>query len=191
MFRKIAEGDEHAFAIIFDHYFQHLYLLMLKYTRRHADAEDIVQHIFVKLWENRDMLANIDHPAGWLFATARNEFRDRFRKLRISAQYRQYLLEIFEEEYGSPEETLIIRQQQILLKKALASLPPRQQQAYLLSREQGLTYEEIAQEMGLERTTVKEHIARAVKAIRAFIMSHIDAFLWAGMIAAQVFFNFF
>jgi RNA polymerase sigma-70 factor (family 1) len=174
---RIAEGDEQAFAVLFKQYFHHIYLLMLKYTNRHSDAEDIVQQAFVNVWEKRHLLAGIEKPDKWLFTIAINEFRIRFRKSRVSDQYRQYLTEVFEEEQGSPEDLLISKQQQAILKKALEGLSSKQQQAYLLSREEGLTYAEIAGKMGLEPTTVKEHISRALKSIRTFIIDHSQEFL--------------
>lgn len=174
---RISEGDEQAFALIFKQYFHHLYLTMLKYTQRHSDAEDIVQQVFVNLWEKRQLLAGIDKFDKWLFTLALNEFRMRFRKIKMSDQYQQHLKEVFEEEYGSPEDMMISKQQTDIIKQAVEELSPKQRQAFLLSREEGLTYAEIAREMGLEPTTVKEHISRALKSVKAFILEHRREFL--------------
>jgi RNA polymerase sigma-70 factor (family 1) len=182
LFDLVAEGDEKAFADVFQLYFEPLYRILLRYTKSPSDAEDIVQQAFVRLWEGRHRMKEIDDPAAWLFTITRNEFRDRHRKLRVSQRYRQYLLEVFEEEAGSPEETMIFKQHEYLLQQAIAGLSDRQREAYLLSREEGLTYEDIAQRMGLGRTTVKEHISRAVKAIKAFLLAHKDELLLGGII---------
>lgn len=174
---RIADGDGQAFATVFKRYFHHIYLTILRYTKRHSDAEDIVQQVFVSLWEKRESVAAIEQLDKWLFTVALNEFRMRFRRSVLSDQYRQHLAEIFEEEYGSPEEMLITRQRTAIVSKAIRNLSPKQQEAYLLSREEGLTYAQIATKMGLEPTTVKEHISRAVKAIKAFILEHRQEFL--------------
>lgn len=174
---RIADGDEQAFAAVFKRYFHHMYLTILRYTKRHSDAEDIVQQVFVKLWEKRESVAAIEELDKWLFTVALNEFRMRFRRNVLSDQYRQHLAEIFDEEYASPEEMLISRQKAAIVSKAIGNLSPKQQEAYLLSREEGLTYAQIATKMGLEPTTVKEHISRAVKAIKAFILEHRQEFL--------------
>lgn len=136
-----------------------------------------MQQVFVNLWEKRESVAAIEQLDKWLFTVALNEFRMRFRRNVLSDQYRQHLAEIFEEEYGSPEEMLISRQRTAIVSKAIRNLSPKQQEAYLLSREEGLTYAQIATKMGLEPTTVKEHISRAVKAIKAFILEHRQEFL--------------
>ena len=174
---KIVAGDELAFAEIFRQYFHHIYLLMLKYTNRHSDAEDIVQQVFANLWEKRHLLSGVEKLDKWLFTVALNEFRMRFRKNRLSDQYREYLSEVFDEAYGAPDEMLMGKQKRALVKKALDRLPPKQRQAFSLSREEGLTYAEIGREMGIDPTTVKEHISRATKAIRTFVMEGGGEFL--------------
>lgn len=184
LFRRVAEGDESAFATIFDHYFRHLYSLMLKYTNRQADAEDIVQQVFVTVWEKRHRLSEIENPTGWLFTLVRNEFLTRFRKLRKSHQYRQYLSEVFAEEPFSPEDIMIDKQRIGLLHQAIAHLSPQQKRAYLLSREGGLTYDEIAHEMGLGRTTVKEHISRALKTIKTVVTSQYNLLMIIGALSS-------
>lgn len=174
---RLAEGDKAAFEAIFTRYFHHIYQSVLHYTNRHIDTEDIVQQVFVNLWEKRHLMGNVERLDKWLFTAALNQFRMRFRKLRSSDQYRQHLAETFEEEHGSPEEMLILKQRDAILKGALADLSPKQREAYRLSREEGLTYAEIARKMGLEPATVKEHISRALKAIKAFIMERREEFL--------------
>ena len=150
---------------------------MLRYIGRRPDTEDIVQAVFLKVWEKRKQLPQVSQPENWLFITARNEFVNRFRKLRTEQQYRDYLSEMFAEELDAPDQLLIIRQRDLLIRKALHGLPEKQQQAFLLSREEGLTYEKIAERMGVARTTVKEHISRAMKTLRDFMLSNEEELL--------------
>ena len=91
--RRIADGDQDAFSEFFRRYFDQLYLIMVRYIKRHTDAEDIVQAVFVKAWEKRQVFREMDNPMNWFFITARNEYFDRFRKNRQSLQYQQYLIE--------------------------------------------------------------------------------------------------
>ena len=171
LLRRIANGDQEAFAEFFRRYFDQLYGIMFKYTKRHIDAEDIVQSVFVKAWEKRQVFSEMDNPMNWFFITARNEYFDRFRKNKQSKQYQQYLVEMFNEPGDSPESIIINKEHNQLYQQAIKNLPEKQQTAYLLSREKGMTYEEIAKEMNIEKSTVKEHIARAIRSIRAFFLS--------------------
>lgn len=180
-------GDKQAFEALFKRYFHHIYQSILRYTARHTEAEDIVQQVFVTLWEKRDSLGAIERIDKWLFTVALNEFRMRFRKARTSDEYAQYLRETFEQETDSPEEQLIVRQRHLLLRKAIENLSPKQREAWQLSRETGLTYAQIARQMNLEPTTVKEHISRAMKAIKAFITAHREEFLFLILISRNFF----
>jgi RNA polymerase sigma-70 factor (family 1) len=172
LLRRIADGDQAAFSEFFRRYFDQLYLTMLRYTNRHIDAEDIIQSVFIKAWEKRQVFREMDNPMNWFFITARNEYFDRFRKNRQSQQYQQYLIEVFSEaDTSSPESIVSNKEYTLLYHQAVKNLPEKQQLAYLLSRENGLTYDEIAREMKVEKSTVKEHIARAIKSIRAFFVS--------------------
>jgi RNA polymerase sigma-70 factor (ECF subfamily) len=172
LLRRIADGDQAAFSEFFRLYFDQLYMIMLKYTNRHIDAEDIVQSVFIKAWEKRQVFRDMENPLNWFFIAARNEFLDRFRKNRQSKQYQQYLTEVFSESDSSSPESIVTNKEYVqLYHQAIKNLPEKQQQAYLLSREKGLTYDEIAQIMQVEKSTVKEHIARALKSIRTFFLS--------------------
>ncbi len=176
LLRRIADGDQDAFAEFFRRYFDQLYLIMVRYIKRHTDAEDIVQAVFVKAWEKRQVFREMDNPMNWFFITARNEYFDRFRKNRQSQQYQQYLIEVFSEaDIASPESIVTNKEYSRLYQQAVKNLPEKQQLAYLLSREKGLTYEEIAREMKVEKSTVKEHIARAIKSIRAFFLAQTNS----------------
>lgn len=186
---RIAQGDTVAFEMAFRHYFHPIYLVMLRYTHRHSDAEDIVQHVFVNCWEKRHLLTHVDRFDKWLFTAALNEFRTRFRKNRRDDDYRQFLKDSFNEEDTSPEDQLIFKQKEGLLCLALDQLSPRQRQAFLLSREEGLTYAEIAATMDLEPATVKEHISRALRSIKSFILSQNNEFLVIPALLLQFFFN--
>ncbi len=174
IFAGIADNDESAFKELFERYFQQLYATMLVYTKNATDAEDIVQSIFLKVWERRGLLHKVDNPESWLFITARNEFLDRFRKLRSEEKYRRHLLTLFADSAASPEEFIIAAQREATVRKAIEALPEKQQQAILLSRRDGLTYDEIAVAMGIARTTVKEHISRALKSIKDYLLAFKD-----------------
>lgn len=171
LLRRIADGDEDAFSEFFRRYFDQLYLIMFKFTNRNIDAEDIVQAVFVKAWEKRQVFKEMEDPMSWFFISARNEYQDRFRKSRLSRRYQQYLQEVFDQSDISPESILTNKEYANIYHQAISNLPEKQQMAYKLSRENGLTYDEIATEMKVEKSTVKEHIGRAIRSIRAFFLS--------------------
>jgi RNA polymerase sigma-70 factor (ECF subfamily) len=164
---RVAGSDADAFRLLFLRYYGRIYSVAIRYLRVHALAEDVVQQSFLKVWEKRQLLKSVERFDAYLFRIARNDLISLFRKQSSHKRYLQRIGELFDEERNSPEEQLIIKQKRILIQDIISSLPPQQQQAYRMSRDQGLPYEEIAAGMGLSVSTVKGHISAALKTIRA------------------------
>ena len=166
LFAQIATGDEAAYRFLFDEYFSLVYGLALQQTKVPELAKDIAQNVFLKVWEKRQTLEKVNGPKAWLLVTTRNEILDSFRKVAVQRSHIQYIKELFQEE---DKDTRLLLQQEALLREAIVSLPPKRRQVYLLSREEGKSYEEIASILNISKNTVKEHIGSALKELRAFL----------------------
>ncbi|MEC5145684.1 RNA polymerase sigma-70 factor [Chitinophaga sp. 212800010-3] len=171
----VAQDDRQAYNQLYSNFYKPVYAVMLQYTKNAEDAEDILQLTFLRLWEKRQELPAVKSLEDWIFIIARNEFLNKFRKRRSESTYRQYLLQVFSEEYQSPEELLITRQREELLEKAIASLPERQREAFLLCRQKGFTYEKAAVVMNVSRETVKEHMSRGLKSLKSFLLANLES----------------
>jgi RNA polymerase sigma-70 factor (ECF subfamily) len=169
---QLAEGDEYAFRQLYLAYFDGIYSAALAYTKVHEQAEDITQQVFLKIWEKRDSLIKVDKLESYLFIIARNAIFSQFAKLATQQKHLHHIRELFEEESGNPEVSLIHKQERALLERAVKQLSPRQQQAYRLSREKGFSYEEIAQAMNITKPTVREHMVNSMQSIREFLLVH-------------------
>ncbi len=172
LFARIEAGNVDAFNTLFLRYYDRIYTVSLQVCKVEVTAKDIAQQVFLKLWEKRQSLSQIRNPEAWLFTVARNQVADILRAQLLNDKYTRFVQEFFREEEASPEELLIIRQQKELLEKSLLELSPRQQEIYRMNREQGMTYGEIAEELGISHDTVKEHISKSIKKIRRFIREH-------------------
>ncbi len=73
LFRRIAEGDEAAFKLVFDHYLPILRPFILKLVQQETGAEDVMQNTFVRVWLSRDKLEDVEHPQAWLYRLTANE----------------------------------------------------------------------------------------------------------------------
>ena len=174
---KISEGDGIAFQLLFDRYYGLIYSASFRYLKVHELAEDMVQSSFLKIWEKRNSLSHIERFDRYLFRIAHNEMADHFRKHSKRDRHVQRIREQFEEETGSPEELLISKQKRGLIADAISSLPEQQQTAYRLSRDEGLSYQEIAERMHLSINTIKVHISQALKTLKVFFAQHKDEFI--------------
>ncbi|HTB26893.1 MAG TPA: RNA polymerase sigma-70 factor [Puia sp.] len=177
LLQKISEGDDTAFRHLFDRYYGQIYTASFRYLKVHELAEDLVQSSFLKIWEKRNQLSHVERFDHYLFRIAHNEMADHFRKHSRRDLHIQRIREMFEEETGSPEELLITKQKRALIADVISNLPPQQQTAYKLSRDEGLSYQEIAERMHLSVNTIKVHISQALKTLKIFFASHKDEYL--------------
>lgn len=173
LLRQIAEGDEKAFSIIVSRYWNNIYAQALTYLKSTHHAQDIVQDVFIKIWEKRQTLVQIDRFDSFLFIIARNHIISELRK-KIAHPLQPDFVESYKEEGIIPDRILSFKQLQEHLESAINLLPTQQRTAFLLSRDEGLTYEGIAAQMDLSRETVKKHICRALNFLRTYMRIHAD-----------------
>jgi len=169
LLRLVAQGDAKAFQHLFLTYYDLIYSTSLLYTKVHEMAEDVAQQVFLKVWEKREALATIEKFDAWLFIMTRNEVINILRKQSSHRHYLHHLQEMFREEGDSPEDQLIIKQRRAIIQLAVENLPPQQRQAWRLSRDKGLSYEEIAADMGISINTVRGHISTALRSMRELL----------------------
>ena len=170
LLKLLQEGDEGAFAEVYNRYWKRVNTVALNFIKSPEAAQDAVQDVFIKIWNSRENLLHVRELKPYLFVTARNQIisslRNKVFHISLDAE------EGVEEETFLPEKQLSYKESVALLQKAIELLPPQQQRAYQLSRDGGLRYEDIAQEMGISRLTVRTHISKAIQFIRQYLTDH-------------------
>jgi RNA polymerase sigma-70 factor (ECF subfamily) len=166
---RLTGGDEIAFRELYIHYKNEVYSFALGITRSIPLAEEIVQDTFVKLWQHRDELPDIQKFEPWFFTIIRNLCYSALRKLALDRKTQSAHEKQPTQQVATAEEILITRENRELVQSAINQLPEQQRRVYLLSQDAGMTYEEIATELNISRNTVKEHLKRAKAAIKTYI----------------------
>lgn len=166
LFSRIADGDERAFREVFDRYKKPFYAAAIKMTRSGTEAEEIVQDVFVELWQRRDSLRGAERPASYLFAMVYHEIARHFRRQALERRIKQHVLEKAQPADESTEQLLELKDCESSLNEAIEALPPQQQLVYRLSRQEGFSREEIARQLHISPNTVKNHLLRALREIR-------------------------
>jgi RNA polymerase sigma-70 factor (ECF subfamily) len=166
LLRQIAEGSEAAFRRVFDIYQRRLYSYAFKLTGSREITEDIVQDIFLKLWNKRTTLSSIVNFNAYVHRIAHNEVYQGMRKAAREALVTHVLAgrKYISEDTGGELVSKEIREQ---IQRLVDQLTPKQREVYLLSREEGLKQQEIADRMGIHINTVKTHMVDALKFLRA------------------------
>jgi RNA polymerase sigma-70 factor (ECF subfamily) len=167
--RRLIKGDIGAFNEIYQKYFHPVYCNALKITREISVAEDVLQEVFITLWEKRSTIDPEKSMAGWLFIVCYNKSVNILRKkLRESLLYKQ----LQEPEENTPEEELKFSTQWKILENALSGLSPQRRRVFELCKLQGKTYEEAAIELRISKYTVKEYLSAAITSIKEYTLRH-------------------
>ena len=160
---ELKKGSFSAFDHIFSSFKTRLYAFAIGYLKVPEDAQELVQEVFVKVWENREMLDETRSFNSYLFTIAKNTILNDFRKRATEQSYIDYIKQNTRLTYNKAEEELEYEE---LLKKSsivIELLPSRQKEIYQLSREKGLSNGEIARKLHISKKTVENQVTLATK----------------------------
>lgn len=174
LFARIARDDAYAYTTVFDLYFDRLRYSALKFLKSEFWAEEVAQEVFLHLWDDRSKLLEVDNPAAWLYRIVSNKCINLLRRneLELRAQYiiHQSALQTQPGQGSAFDYALVSK----LVKEAIDQLPPQQRRVYLLKTEEGYSYKQIAEELGVSPNTVHNHLARSVQSVRKYLIEHGD-----------------
>lgn len=163
---RLKEGDEKAFTAIYGRYNKMLYVLAYKYLKDSFRAEDVVQQVFLKLWEARSLFAGAINLRNYLYTSTKNlilnEIRDNFSDMEKNYAVIQDAPE-FEDKLQSALEGKDLFQH---FYKILAELPEQKRKVCLLKIRDNLSNQEVADKLHISVPTVKSHYSQAIKLLR-------------------------
>ncbi len=164
---KLQKGDVEAFDLVYEKYAGKLYGFTFKYLKSTDETEELVQSVFLKVWENHKTLRKESSFKSYLFTIAYNEICNTFRRRSHLQKFiGEQLIE--NSQITSETEELIdynsIRER---IEQIISKLPERQRTIFLKSREDGKSNREIAIELGLSSGTVDNYISESLKFIRS------------------------
>jgi RNA polymerase sigma-70 factor (family 1) len=166
LLQQIAEGNALAFKEFFELYRNRIFVFVYQLIHSRADAEEIVQDTFMKVWQTAPRLAEIDNPGQYIYTIARNKTLNYIRKIASDQRLIDQVWANQAELDNTLEEKLRSREVKEIIEKAVSQLSEQKQNIFRLSREQGLTHAEIAAMLGLSQSRVKNILVEALKQIK-------------------------
>lgn len=167
---RLQNDDKEAFNNLYWKYHTAIYYNILKLTHDTVVAEDIVQEVFVALWQKRYGLDTEQDISGWLFVVSYNKsvshLKRKLKESRALAGFQQ-----------PPEDTIdtgddLVNAQAGILEKAIEQLSPQKRRVFELCKLRRRTYEEAAEELKISKNTVKEYLSGALISIKEYIKQH-------------------
>jgi RNA polymerase sigma-70 factor, ECF subfamily len=163
----IARGDESALAVLYDRYHSILLGLLLRILHSRVEAEDVLQEVFLQIWQRA---ANFDETRGraftWMVTLARSRAIDRLRSLQSRQRADDTALRDAPDDVGDAVEDVYHAEQREIVRAALAEIPEEQRRALLLAYFEGLTQSEIAERLDQPLGTVKTRMRSGMNKLR-------------------------
>ncbi len=185
---RISKGDEAAFTLIFRQYQGKLYSVALDITHSSETAEEIIQDVFLKIWLRKKELIEVESFSGYLFIVMRNLALDWL----VKQARRQKIFDQISSEKATaqPSAEAFLNQKEFndLLQKGMDQLPRQQQEVFRLMRQEGLSRQETAQTLNIDPNTVKTHMSRALKSLRAWYIAQGETLIIIGLLFPEIFF---
>ncbi|WP_367868360.1 RNA polymerase sigma factor [Pedobacter sp. WC2423] len=168
---RLRNGEEVAFKIIFDRWFKKLYYFSFRYLKSKEEAEEIVQETMMQLWVTREKLDERYPVSSYLYTIVKRLSLNRLKQIASSKSAAEHHFVNLKVTVNTTEDALSLSELKRITAEALALMPEKQQQVYRMSRNEGLSLDEIALSLGILKNTVKKHLSEALKMIRIHFSS--------------------
>lgn len=168
---SLKQGDTQALGQVYDLYSSALLSKMLRMVKDTDVAEELLQDVFLKVWNSREKIDIERSFKSWIYAIAINTVYDHYRKLSRDARLQRELINQFREIYQSADDDFIYEQRRELLEKALHEMPPQRLAVFKLCKLQGKSYQEAALELSISPSTVSNQLVQATKFLKNYIFN--------------------
>ena len=184
----LKEGSQQAFAELYIRYYDSLFFYCKKYLKDEYGAEDIVQDIFIQLWDTHDTINITSSFSGYIYTSAHNRILKMIRHFDVHLRYAQHILMNAKEWTNETEDSIMNNDFTALLNEMMERLSPKQKEVFRLSRIEGLTYKEISEMLQISIPAVQKHASIALEKIKEHLKQHTDIH-FKTMITFLIFFS--
>lgn len=168
----VSEGNDAAFRALFKRYWPQVYGTSLHLTRSPEWAKDLAQDIFLKLWDNRCKLRDVEKADAYIYVLSRNLVMDELRRKIFHPSNIEFLTEYAGTDANSPQSGLEYKELEGALQEAVALLPGKMKEVFRMRRYEGLSHMEIAQKLDISVVSSRTYIVRATQVIRDRLAMH-------------------
>jgi len=179
---KISLGDEHAFRILFEQHRKRVYTYALKIVKSEVYAEEILHDVFIKIWQHKS-ITEIENLESFLRTVTKNTTLKVLRRIKLEVRVNDELGHTWQEIHNETEDAILLKETAQILSQGINLLSPQQKQVYLLCREEGLKYADVAQRLSISTETVKTHMKQALKFLRTYVSKNGELSMLASFIS--------
>ncbi|TJZ63041.1 RNA polymerase sigma-70 factor [Sphingobacterium olei] len=161
---QLQKGSEHAFVELFHVYSPILSSFLANYHLDQEDVSDSVQQTFLKIWEHKDKIDLNSSFKNYIITIAKNDIYNKIKKNVVAEKYRDYTYQ-----HSSPSTLHVSRELEEVLSKILESFPEKRRKVFEMSRIQGYSNKQIAEKLGISKSTVENHINHSSSVVKRLL----------------------
>ena len=165
----LKQGDQLAYAELFERYKGVLYAHAYRLLENHDETEDIIQDVFLTLWQNRADLKINSSVSSYLYITVRNRIFKLFTRKKVAVRYIESLQKFKDKDRNYTDEKLLERELAAIIEREVESLPEKMRKVFLLSRDGAHSYKEIGEQLDISEKTVRNQVYNALQLLKVKI----------------------
>jgi len=169
----LRKGDAYAYTEIFERYNKILLRHAFRLLSNDDEAYDVVQDVFMQLWQKREVIEFNTSLSGYLFTAVKNKIFKLFAHQKVVLRYAESISAFLVEGYNIVEDRLMEKELSALIAKEIEALPAKMREVFILNKKEELTYKEIAERLNISDQTAKQQVYKAMKILKP----KIDGFL--------------
>ena len=177
----IGQGDERVFELVFRKHYASLCAYGRSILHDNDEAEEIVQTVFVSIWEKRAEIEITQSLKSYLYRAVHNHCLNRIKHRKVREEHQQYAAYYQETAYESVSQTVYKNELEGRLSVAIEKLPEQCRIIFKLSRFDELKYQEIADQLGLSVKTIENQIGKALKILRTELADYLPVLIGLGL----------
>lgn len=186
---QVKEIELSQFDMVYHQYHQAVYANICKMVGEPQMAEDLLQEVFISLWENRQIV-DLHKAGGWLFVVSYNKsmsfLKKKLRETSVFLPDTSYLATVSEEQ---PIDEQLFQLRLSMVEEAIDHLPPRKREVFRLCRYDGKSYDEVADMLNISVVSVKDYLKQSTQFIRQYISRHYNNIEIPGMYLLLLYFS--
>lgn len=172
LLEQLINNDQQAFKQIYFLYSGRLYGNILKLVKSEPVAQEILQDVFMKIWDHRHSIDTAKSFRSYLFRIAENMVCNFYKKTSRDKVALRQLMSKSSEHYSHIEEEIFCKEEASFLSNAIRGLPPQRKQIFELCKMEGKSYDEVSRLLGISVSTISDHIVKANRYLREYYLKN-------------------
>ncbi|PTQ97908.1 RNA polymerase sigma-70 factor (ECF subfamily) [Mucilaginibacter yixingensis] len=173
----VATGNRGAYSLLYTRYLNQLYRYVYLFCKSKEQSEEIVQDVFLKIWERREKLSGVESFKAYIFRTSKNLLLDHIRKQKVQVRAYDQLVPVTEESPMMADTQLIYSQYRYLIQQAINQLPQKRKMIVEMRTQEDLSLDEIADRLSISKSVVKKQLYQGMDFVRNYMHSQANILL--------------